>query len=138
MAILSRSGGDIKVIGWFSLCVEIRSHIRSLTYTTSSHIKHTHHTLKSHRDISWIVPGKLAAFSGPLAQRKELASGKMTMIPEDYCPLFKQLGINCVVRFNNKCYDKRIFEVSLSLRLRVLFLYTSGALFHVECGIRQL
>ena len=63
-------------------------------------------------DCSWIVPGKLLAFSGPLSKRKELASGQFTMIPEDYIAPFKALGITCVVRFNNKCYDKRIFERS--------------------------
>ena len=61
-------------------------------------------------DMSWIVPGKLMAFSGPLAKRKELASGKYTCTPEDYIPLFKSNGVSCVVRFNNKCYDKQIFE----------------------------
>lgn len=61
-------------------------------------------------DMSWIIPGKFLAFSGPLAKRKELASGKYTMIPEDYCAPFKALNVQCVVRFNNKCYDKRIFE----------------------------
>ncbi len=61
-------------------------------------------------DMCWIVPGKLMAFSGPLAKRKELASGKYTMIPEDYIQPFKKHNIKCVVRFNNKCYDKRIFE----------------------------
>jgi len=61
-------------------------------------------------DMSWIIPNKLLAFSGPLAKRKELASGKTTLIPEDYIAPFKALGVTCVVRFNNKCYDKRIFE----------------------------
>ena len=61
-------------------------------------------------DCSWVVEGKLLAFSGPLSKRRELASGKFTLIPEDYVPLFKQLGVTCVVRFNNKCYDRAIFE----------------------------
>jgi cell division cycle 14 len=61
-------------------------------------------------DCSWVVEGKLLAFSGPLSKRRELASGRFTMIPEDYVPLFKQLGVTCVVRFNNKCYDRAIFE----------------------------
>ena len=61
-------------------------------------------------DCSWVIEGKLLAFSGPLSKRRELASGKFTMIPEDYVPLFKQLGVLCVVRFNNKCYDRTIFE----------------------------
>ena len=60
-------------------------------------------------DMSWIIPNKLLAFSGPLAKRKELTSGKFTMIPEDYIAPFKALNVTCVVRFNNKCYDKRIF-----------------------------
>ncbi len=63
-------------------------------------------------DMSWIIPNKLLAFSGPLAKRKELASGKHTLTPEDYCAPFKELGVRCIVRFNSKCYDKRIFERS--------------------------
>jgi cell division cycle 14 len=58
-------------------------------------------------DISWVMPGKLAAFSGPLAQRREMKKGVFTLAVQDYPPVFKQLGITCVVRFNNKCYDRR-------------------------------
>ena len=32
------------------------------------------------------------------------------MIPEDYVPVFKKIGVTCVVRFNNKCYDRMVFE----------------------------
>lgn len=61
-------------------------------------------------DMSWVIEGKLLAFSGPLAKRRELASGEFTFTPEDYVPAFKKLGVTCVVRFNNKCYDRMIFE----------------------------
>ena len=79
-------------------------------YKTFDLEKFEHMSQLHNGDMSWIVPDKLLAFSGPLAKRKELASGKYTLIPEDYCGPFKALGVTCVVRFNNKCYDKRVFE----------------------------
>jgi cell division cycle 14 len=79
-------------------------------YSTFDVDKYVHMQQLHNGDMSWIVPGKLMAFSGPLAKRKELASGKYTCTPEDYIPLFKSNGVSCVVRFNNKCYDKQIFE----------------------------
>lgn len=61
-------------------------------------------------DLSWIVPGKFIAFSGPLSKRRTLGPGLHSLLPNEYVPLFKQLGVSCVVRFNNKCYDKAVFE----------------------------
>eukprot|EP00607_Mallomonas_marina_P010568 CAMPEP_0182422370 /NCGR_PEP_ID=MMETSP1167-20130531/8039_1 /TAXON_ID=2988 /ORGANISM="Mallomonas Sp, Strain CCMP3275" /LENGTH=474 /DNA_ID=CAMNT_0024600379 /DNA_START=595 /DNA_END=2019 /DNA_ORIENTATION=- len=63
-------------------------------------------------DFSWIVPGKFIAFSGPLARRRDLANGKTTLSPEEYVPRFKELGVTCIIRFNNKCYDKNVFTRS--------------------------
>lgn len=50
-------------------------------------------------DVSWIIPGKFVAFSGPLLHRRELEGqpGCFTMTAEDYVPLFQRLGITAVV-----------------------------------------
>lgn len=60
-------------------------------------------------DISWIIPGKFIAFSGPVSERRELSPGVYTLLPEEYVPIFHQLGVTCVIRFNKKCYDKTVF-----------------------------
>eukprot|EP01041_Mallomonas_annulata_P009599 gene9599-19951_t len=60
-------------------------------------------------DFSWIVPGKFIAFSGPISRRRDLVNGKTTLLPEEYIPKFRELGVTCIIRFNNKCYDKNIY-----------------------------
>lgn len=60
-------------------------------------------------DISWIIPGKFIAFSGPISTPRELQPGVFALSPEEYVPLFKSLGVSCIVRFNKKCYDRAIF-----------------------------
>jgi cell division cycle 14 len=79
-------------------------------YRTFDHAKYVHLQTLHHGDMSWVVEGKLLAFSGPLAKRRELASGEFTLTPEEYVPIFKKIGVTCVVRFNNKCYDRMVFE----------------------------
>jgi cell division cycle 14 len=61
-------------------------------------------------DFNWIMPGKLMAFSGPLAAPRETRPGVFTLVANDYVPIFKRLNVTAVVRFNNKCYDKDDFE----------------------------
>jgi cell division cycle 14 len=61
-------------------------------------------------DFNWIMPGKLMAFSGPLAAPRETRPGVYTLVANDYVPIFKRLNVTAVVRFNNKCYDKDDFE----------------------------
>lgn len=34
------------------------------------------------------------------------------MLAEDYVPIFRRLGVTCVIRFNKKCYDRRRFTES--------------------------
>eukprot|EP01038_Epipyxis_sp_PR26KG_P004615 gene4615-6493_t len=63
-------------------------------------------------DVSWIVPSKFIAFSGPLAKRRQISTGSYTLTPEEYVPLFKSLGVSCVVRFNSKCYDRNVFTMN--------------------------
>eukprot|EP01036_Dinobryon_divergens_P025185 gene25185-33708_t len=76
-------------------------------------------------DVSWIVPGKFIAFSGPVSKRRQIASGEFTLSPEEYVPLFKSLGVSCVVRFNSKCYDRNVF-VSNGIRHVDLFYEDGG------------
>ncbi|CAD8164998.1 unnamed protein product [Paramecium octaurelia] len=59
-------------------------------------------------DLSWIIPNKFIAFSGPSATQKD-ADGNRTFTPEDYVPIFKQFGVTCVVRLNKKQYDEQKF-----------------------------
>jgi cell division cycle 14 len=49
---------------------------------------------------------------GRLVKRRNLGPGVFSLLPEEYVPIFKQLGVTVIVRFNNKCYDKAVFERS--------------------------
>lgn len=60
-------------------------------------------------DISWIIPDKFIAFSGPLSTKREVSNGVFTLLPHEYVPIFKSLGVTCIIRFNNKCYDRKVF-----------------------------
>mmetsp|Transcript_24735 Transcript_24735/g.22477 ORF Transcript_24735/g.22477 Transcript_24735/m.22477 type:complete len:672 (+) Transcript_24735:201-2216(+) len=60
-------------------------------------------------DISWIIPNKFIAFSGPLRERREISPGVFALQPEEYVPIFKRLGVTCIVRFNKKEYDRDVF-----------------------------
>lgn len=63
-------------------------------------------------DLSWIIPGKFIAFSGPVLKKRKLmgtSGAQYTLNPEEYVPILKGLGVTCIVRFNSKCYDKNIF-----------------------------
>jgi cell division cycle 14 len=60
-------------------------------------------------DVSWIVPSKFIAFSGPLAQRREIEPGIFAMCADDYVKLFHLLGVTAVIRFNDPLYDKNVF-----------------------------
>jgi len=55
-------------------------------------------------NLHWIVPGRFAAFSGPVNKPKTFGVYK-SKTPEDYVPLFKENGVNLVIRLNNKEYD---------------------------------
>ena len=60
-------------------------------------------------DMNWIIPGKFLAFPSPYAKEYD-EEGYRTFTPLDYCPIFKKMGINLVVRLNKPAYDKKIFE----------------------------
>ena len=63
-------------------------------------------------DLSWIIPGKFIALSGPLWNKRKITGtreSRHTLSPDEYVPVLKDLGVTCIVRFNSKCYDKKIF-----------------------------
>jgi len=61
-----------------------------------------------HGDCTWIIPGKLMAFSGPQAQKREISPGVFTLSIDEYIPLFKKYGVTGVIRFNKKIYDRQV------------------------------
>ena len=77
-------------------------------------------------DLSWIIPNKFLAFSGPLAKKRLLAEGNAySLAPAEYVPILKSLGVTVIVRFNSKCYDKSVFTTA-GIR-HVDLLYDDGA-----------
>lgn len=78
-------------------------------YLTFDIHKFEHLSKLENGDVSWIVPGKFIAFSGPTTAPREVGPGLHALSPEGYVPLFKSLGVTCVVRFNKKCYDRNVF-----------------------------
>lgn len=59
-------------------------------------------------DCTWIVKGKLMAFSGPQTNRKEISPGVYTKSIEEFPALFKKYGVTGVIRFNKKLYDRQV------------------------------
>eukprot|EP00884_Botryococcus_braunii_P000343 jgi/Botrbrau1/10309/Bobra.0120s0022.1 len=59
-------------------------------------------------DMTWILPGKLMAFSGP-AQTSRVFNHFRTRTPEDYWDYFKSKGISTVVRLNAQVYEPKQF-----------------------------
>lgn len=59
-------------------------------------------------DWHWIIPNKLIAFSSPSANTRD-QDGFRTWTPEDYAPVFKQIGVTAVVRLNKKTYEAERF-----------------------------
>jgi protein-tyrosine phosphatase len=42
-------------------------------------------------------------------RRRQISPGVYTLTPDQYVPLMKSLGVTCIVRFNDKCYDRKVF-----------------------------
>lgn len=59
-------------------------------------------------DFNWTIPGKLIAFSNP-ANTPYDAEGFRTFTPEDYVPIFKNLGVTQVIRLNKPTYEASRF-----------------------------
>ena len=55
-------------------------------------------------DWNWIIPNKMLAFASPSPSKSD-QDGFKVWTPEDYAPLFKSIGVNSVVRLNNKTYE---------------------------------
>lgn len=58
-------------------------------------------------DINWIIPGKFAAFMGPVDNKVENYRSGFT--PEEYVEIFKKWNIKKVVRLNEARYDRKRF-----------------------------
>ena len=57
-------------------------------------------------DLNWIIPKKFVAFSTPVDGSK---SQEYAFSPAFYSGIFKKIGVNMVVRLNNKEYDREKF-----------------------------
>lgn len=60
-------------------------------------------------DLTWIIPDKILAFSGPM-ELAEDGMGNINMTPEDYVPIFNTLKVDTVVRLNEKVYSASKFS----------------------------
>jgi cell division cycle 14 len=49
------------------------------------------------RDMNWNILSKFLAFSSPYEKEYD-EEGYRAYTPQDYCPIFKEMGINLVVR----------------------------------------
>ena len=57
--------------------------------------------------MNWIIPGKFAAFMGPVERRDEHQRSGLT--PDEYAEIFKQWNIKKVVRLNEAKYERKRF-----------------------------
>ena len=55
--------------------------------------------------MSWVLPGKIIAFSSPSSSRK---NGGLS--PRHFIPYFKEHNVRAVVRLNEKMYSHSEFE----------------------------
>ena len=76
-------------------------------YESFDPVEYDNMDLLQNGDCTWIVPGKLMAFSGPQNYKKEISPGVFTMSIDEYGPLFKKYGVTGIVRFNKKLYDRQ-------------------------------
>ena len=58
-------------------------------------------------DLNWIIPGKFAAFMGPIEVRD--AQQRYGHHPKKYVDIFKEIGITRVIRLNEQKYDSKYF-----------------------------
>ena len=57
---------------------------------------------------NWIIPGKVLAFISPSFDHRG-RDGIKALTPEQYLPIFQDLGVNTVVRLNKKNYEAERF-----------------------------
>jgi cell division cycle 14 len=79
-----------------------------LNYRTFDVADYEHHEKIENGDFNWIIPGKFLAMSSPHPSNYDLC-GIRLFTPEDYVPVFKEIGVTAVVRLNNETYDARRF-----------------------------
>ncbi|CAI5988383.1 unnamed protein product [Closterium sp. NIES-64] len=66
-------------------------------------------------DLTWMLPGRLLAFSTPADDPASVMVGALVAVmegyltPEDYVQYFRQAGIAAIIRLNRRVYDKRRF-----------------------------
>ena len=58
-------------------------------------------------DMNWIIPGKFAAFMGPIEQRT--TKQKYGHHPNKYVELFKNIKVDRVIRLNDPLYNAKTF-----------------------------
>jgi cell division cycle 14 len=59
-------------------------------------------------DLNWIIPGKFAAFMGPIETRD--SHHRYGHHPNKYVDIFKNIGVSRVIRLNEVKYEKNFFE----------------------------
>jgi len=83
--------------------------LKWLDFETFDVEEYDHYERVENGDLNWIVPNKFVHFSGPAACRMVNAEGWVMLGPEDYIPIFQQMGVTSVIRFNKKAYEKQTF-----------------------------
>lgn len=70
--------------------------------------EYEHYEKIENGDLNWVIPGKLIAFVGP-AESKEEALEIGSLTPEEYCAIFKKLGVKHVVSLSKRKYNENAF-----------------------------
>ncbi|EER14433.1 dual specificity protein phosphatase, putative [Perkinsus marinus ATCC 50983] len=83
------------LLGWYDPC---RFDINEYNYYASL----------QNGDLNWIIPRKILAFSSPQNERRD-NRGFPAHIPEDFHAVFKSMGVELIVRLNDKLYDRNRF-----------------------------
>lgn len=79
-------------LNWFSLhTFDLRS------YETLAQLEHG--------GLNWIIPSKVLAFVCPSTE----ISVHSALTPERFSPIFKKLGVTCIIRLNHKTYENLRF-----------------------------
>merc|ERR1711939_945609 len=74
--------------------------LRWLDFDTFDVDEYDHYERVENGDLNWIVPNKFVHFSGPAAKRMVNDEGWVMLGPEDYIPIFQEMGVTSVIRFN--------------------------------------
>lgn len=71
------------------------------------HFKYDYFSKLQNGYMNWIVDKKILAFSSPVETPK---NKEKTLGPEAYISLFKEWGVDLVIRLNKPLYDRKLFE----------------------------